>query len=87
MAESAGINNFDIPVLERTSRGFQIFNFHDRYQLACSLQQSSLAEYEPPGTSAVWLGTDVDRMHLDRERVTWLVEQLQHWLDKGEFNP
>lgn len=39
-----------------TSRGFEILEFKDRYGIACELQQSSLAEYEKPGTSAVWLG-------------------------------
>ena len=81
------MNKFDIPRLERTQRGFQFLEFKDRYDLPCTLQQSSLADYEPPGTSAVWLGSGADRMHLDRQRVAWLVEQLQHWLTTGEFKP
>lgn len=40
----------------RTQRGFEIIEFTDRYGEKCSLQASSLAEYEKPGTSAVWLG-------------------------------
>ena len=44
--------------LERTGRGFQIIEFKDHNQEGCSLQQSSLALYEQPGTSAVWLGID-----------------------------
>lgn len=42
----------------RTGRGFPLVEFCDRYDVACSLQASSLAIYEPPGTSAVWLGPD-----------------------------
>jgi len=42
----------------KTSRGFPQVQFADRYGVPCSLQASSLAEYEKPGTSAVWLGTD-----------------------------
>ena len=42
--------------LERTSRGFEIIAFEDRYGVGCSLQMSSLAENEKPGTSAIWLG-------------------------------
>lgn len=42
----------------RTARGFELLEFKDRYGTPCSLQASSLAEYEKPGTSAVWLGTD-----------------------------
>jgi len=41
----------------KTGRGFEIIEFTDRYGVPCSLQQSSLAEYQKPGTSAVWLGT------------------------------
>lgn len=42
----------------RTDRGFRLIEFRDRYDVPCSLQASSLAEYEQPGISAVWLGTD-----------------------------
>ena len=44
--------------VERTSHGFEIINFTDHYNAACSLQASSLAAYEKPGTSAIWLGCD-----------------------------
>jgi hypothetical protein len=44
--------------VERTSRGFEVVNFKDHYGTKCSLQASSLAIYEKPGTSAVWLGCD-----------------------------
>ena len=43
---------------KKTGRGFEIINFADRYGISCSLQASSLAEYEKPGTSAIWLGPD-----------------------------
>lgn len=39
-----------------TQRGFERIEFLDRYDHKCSLQMSSLAEYEQPGISAVWLG-------------------------------
>lgn len=42
----------------RTSRGFELVEFTDHYGKRCSLQQSSLAIYQKPGSSAVWLGTD-----------------------------
>lgn len=76
----------------KTYRGFQLIKFSDRYNSICSLQQSSLAEFNIPGASAVWLGVDVpfegsatSRMHLDRENVEWLIKELQHWLDTGSF--
>lgn len=39
-----------------TARGFPVVRFADHSGVPCSLQASSLAEYETPGTSAVWLG-------------------------------
>jgi len=71
--------------VEHTLRGFEIIEFTDRYDSECSLQQSSLAEFEPPGSSAVWLGVDDDRMHLDVEQVKTLIARLQAWLDTGSF--
>lgn len=68
-----------------TNRGFEIIEFKDRYDQECTLQQSSLAEYAEPGTSAVWLGQD-DRMHLDRKQVAALIVDLQTWLDTGSFD-
>lgn len=44
--------------LEHTGRGFEIIYFKDCYGHACSLQMSSLAEYEQPGASAVWIGIE-----------------------------
>lgn len=44
--------------VETTARGFEIIHFADRYDNAGSLQASSLADNEKPGTSAVWLGID-----------------------------
>lgn len=42
----------------RTGRGFPVVEFRDHYGHKCSLQASSLADYEQPGVSAVWLGVD-----------------------------
>ncbi|HEX6827221.1 MAG TPA: hypothetical protein VF077_12960 [Nitrospiraceae bacterium] len=68
------------------ARGFEIVQFADRYGLACSLQQSSLAEMEKPGTSAVWLGvSEHDRMHLDRKQVAALIAHLKNWLTRDTF--
>lgn len=39
-----------------TRRGFEIIEFRDINWIQCSLQASSLAEREEPGTSAIWLG-------------------------------
>jgi hypothetical protein len=42
--------------VEHTGRGFEIVHFEDYNRTKCSLQQSSLALYQQPGTSAIWLG-------------------------------
>lgn len=55
---AASALNDGLGTVERTAGGFEIVKFADRYGSSCSLQASSLAEYEKPGTSAVWLGTD-----------------------------
>lgn len=79
-----------------TGRGFELIEFADRYGEPCSLQQSSLAEYVKPGTSAVWLGCErarctpqgeplSPRMHLDRKQVAALIAHLQRWLDADTF--
>lgn len=72
--------------VKRTARGFQWIEFTDYYGEQCSLQASSLAIYDKPGTSAIWLGLGEDRMHLDVEHVEKLVAHLKAWLRKGKFN-
>ena len=83
--------------VEHTSRGFELIEFMDHYGEKCSLQASSLAEYEKPGTSAVWLGCEAaknhqatgeplsPRMHLNREQVAALIAHLQSWLHADTF--
>lgn len=62
-----------------TERGFGLLTFEDSYERKCSLQESSIAIYTQPGSSAVWLGQDepeiiegkpLCRMHLTRKQVT-----------------
>jgi hypothetical protein len=40
----------------RTARGFPQIEFKDACDVNCALAASSLAEFEQPGTSAIWLG-------------------------------
>lgn len=71
--------------VERTERGFQIIRFKDEYGNDCSLQQSSLAIYERPGTSAIWLGVGELRMHLTVKQLKKLMPHLQSWISTGSF--
>ena len=71
--------------IEETARHFEVINFTDRYDNSCSLQQSSLAEYAQPGSSAVWLGVGGSRMHLDIKQVKALIAVLEFWTEHGKF--
>lgn len=76
--------------VELTPRGFQVIRFTDANGKACTLQQSSAIDdmdrgMNSPGSSFVWLGQGDDRMHLHRDHVCDLVEQLRHWLVNGKF--
>src|SRR3972149_8142904 len=73
--------------ITHTNRGFELIEFIDRYSEPCSLQQSSLAEYEPPGSSAIWFGTHKDRMHLTAKQLKKIMPHLQSWIDTGSFAP
>lgn len=78
----------ELGVVEHNARGFEFIQFTDTYACPCSLQQSSLADRETPGTSAVWLGSNKGaRMHLRRAQVAALAEALRCWLDTGSFQP
>ena len=69
--------------LERTDRGLEVIDFKDRYDRTCSIQQSSLAVFTTPGTSAIWLGRGRDRMHLDIKMVKALELHLRRWIEDG----
>ena len=69
-----------------TNRGFERIEFKDLNGRPSSLQQSSLAEHEPPGTSAVWLGCEDQRMHLRGRHVRELIRFLQAWEKYGSFH-
>ncbi len=82
----------------KTGRGFELVEFIDRYGAACSLQQSSAADYIIPGSSFLWLGRDKNaephpvtkeelppRMHLNRDQVQELVTRMQTWLLTGSI--
>ena len=69
----------------QTPRGFKIIEFADRDGIPCSLQQSSVATYQEPGSSAIWLGVEDKRMHLDRQQTRALINHLINWLTDNSF--
>lgn len=69
--------------VKKTARGFELVEFKDRYQSPCSLQASSLAEYQKPGISAVWIGVDDAQpkvMAQDAASVGVQTEQQYGWV-------
>lgn len=73
--------------IKKTNRGFELIEFQDYNGEACSLQQSSLAIYVKPGTSAIWLGTEPNRMHLTEKQLLKLLPHLKSWAETGSFKP
>jgi hypothetical protein len=71
--------------VKRNVRGFEIINFKDHYGKDCSLQQSSLAIYSKPGSSAIWLGQGEERMHLTLKEVKKLLPHIEKWIETGSF--
>ena len=71
-----------------TARGFELIEFTDYFGQPCSIQASSLALYEQPGISALWIGARENRMHLTVEGVKAVRDYLTRWIDhktlKGE---
>jgi hypothetical protein len=55
--------------------------FEDSFGQVASIQEDSVADYLPPGSSALWIGKDSDRIHLHLEGVKWLIAELQTWVD------
>lgn len=81
-ASPLGFNQL-LGAVSRTGRGFEIVKFTDRYGEKCSLQASSLAEHEKPGTSAVWLGVDDARpivMASEAEMVGVKTDETTGWV-------
>ncbi len=71
--------------IEHTDRNFEIIDFVDRYGKACTLQQSSLADFKQPGSSAIWFGVGDQRMHIAVDQLKELIPHLQAWIETGSF--
>ena len=80
--------------ITKTSRGFDLVTFKDRYDQPCSLQKSSIATED-----CIWFGIheQIDlytkevvgpgqRMHLSQDQVKELLPLLQRFIDTGEIN-
>jgi len=72
--------------IEKTERGFEVIEFKDIYGSECSLQQSSIATYEEPGTGAIWFGKGNERMHIDLKLLKELLPYLKRWAKSGSFS-
>lgn len=66
--------------------GWGYIVFQDSFGQVCSIQEDSVADYVPPGSSALWIGKDSNRMHLHLVGVKWLIGELQTWVDTCRLN-
>lgn len=71
--------------IQTTQRGFQLIEFEDHNGQHCTLQQSSVALFQQPGTSAIWFGTGDNRMHITFEQFKELMPHLEAWQENGDF--
>jgi hypothetical protein len=71
--------------ITKTLRGFELIEFVDHNGERCVLQQSSLAIFTRPGSSAVLLGVSGIKMHLDLKQVKALLKHLNQWVETGSF--
>lgn len=79
-------NNKHLTTCTLTDQGAQRIEFAEISSLKCMVQQSiTPRENTPVGGAFVWLGTWLDPMCLDRQRVSELVNVLQTWLDTGKL--
>lgn len=63
-----------------TARGFAYYNFIDRNGHHCKLQKSSVASED-----AIWLGTEGEEMHLNKEHIVMLLPVLSKFVETGEL--
>lgn len=83
----AKIDFAEEPRKRATCRGFELLTFEDLGGVVVEVQQSSLAHYALPGSSALWIGPPDARVHLGRAQVEGLARLLLRWVETGSFNP
>lgn len=74
-----------------TEQGFPIIEFKDLVGQDCSIEASTLimpmsaARMSKPGSSAVWIGTRANEMHITRDQAKALILHLEIWLKTSQF--
>ena len=66
--------------ITKTSRGFFISKFMDRYDKECKIQKSYLATED-----CIWLGRQDVCMHLTQDMVKDLLPLLERFVETGEL--
>jgi hypothetical protein len=64
---------------EFTKEGFQKISFTDENGKSCIIQQGRICPR--PGDSALLIGVDNDMMYLGRDKIKYLVEKLNMFLN------
>ncbi len=65
---------------KKTKRGFDIAEFTDSYGQSCSIQKSSIDTED-----CIWLGVELNRMHLTRKQVAKIIIILQNFVYTGQL--
>jgi hypothetical protein len=67
--------------IRKNERGFEYSEFTDYNGQKCSIQKSSIASDD-----AIWLGTFINRMHLNKEQVAAILPILHQFVKTGELS-
>lgn len=67
-----------------TPRGFPTIDFSDSYGQPCGLQVSSML-YKNMTSSALWIKSDGEDLHLNLDQVKVLAKVLNHWIETGDL--
>ncbi|WP_153304408.1 hypothetical protein [Desulfosudis oleivorans] len=69
-----------------TFGGSEVIFVTDRHGNKCTLLQSKVGDYEPPKSSAIWLGAGENLMYISHEQLKALMPHLQQWIKTGSFH-
>lgn len=64
-----------------TDRNFARIDFEDVNKEPCSIQESSMANEG----CFLWLGTNKNRMHLDKKTAKAIVTEIEYWLKNDQL--
>ena len=92
LQQSSAVGDYD-DSLSRPGTSFVWLGVDDAKPVIMASDAIKLGLPVPAGVNTGWIPYEIPRevllhtrMHLDRERVKWLVKSLNHWLQTGSLN-